>query len=240
MTRRRRRVRVLAVLVAGAATVSGFGCAADNTWALRHLDAEGECIVVFGDSLTAGLRVDPAEAFPALLATDLGVPIVAEGVSGETTAQGLERFDSVVPRHRPFLVVIEFGYNDFTSLMPQDETLRNIEQLVRRVHALPAAAVVISVDVDRIAMPPGETGVGTLLQRIGDRYGRGYRAIARRRGTGLVTGLLNDVVDHPQYMVDPIHPNPAGHALLAARVRRVLRPMLDRMPAAERLRGHAP
>lgn len=214
------RLGAVAVLVAALAL---GGCGGDNRWDLRNLEAPGECVVVFGDSLTAGYGIDPARAFPALLAEDLRIPVVAEGRKGDTTRDALRRFDAAVPKHRPFLVVLEFGGNDFTHRVPQDETFRNMEQLVRRVQQLPAAAVVVAVDVNP----------------MGDTYGDGYRDLARRQGAAVVPGLLNDVIAKPQYMLDPIHPNEMGHPFLAARVTRVLRPILDRMPAARRLRQDA-
>src|SRR5690349_23652614 len=59
-------------------------------------------IVAFGDSLTAGLGLPPSEAFPAqlqksLAAKGLKVEIANAGVSGDTTAAGLERFDWAIP-----------------------------------------------------------------------------------------------------------------------------------------------
>ncbi len=211
---RRRVVPLVASLCLGA------GCGGD-AWDIRQLEAEGDCIVVFGDSLAAGHGIDQAQAFPALLAQQLGVPVVVEATVGDTTRDGLGRFDGAVPRHRPFLVVIELGANDFTHRVPQDETFRNIEQLVYKVHRLPAAAVIVAVD----ATP------------IGDTYGEGYSAIARRLGTGVVTGLLDDVFAHPKYMLDVVHPNAEGHPFLAARVARALKPLLARMPAARRLQA---
>lgn len=174
---------------------------------------------MFGDSLAAGAGIDPASAYPALLQRDFGLPVIALGQNGDTTESGLARFDRDVPPHRPFLVVVELGGNDFTHRVPQSATFRNIEQLVLKVHRLGAVAVVAAVDTSP----------------IGDSYGDGYRDIARRYGAGVVTGLLNDVLAKPRYMVDSIHPNAEGHTFLAARMAAVLRPILERMPTARRL-----
>lgn len=171
---------------------------------------------MFGDSLAAGYGVDPARAYPALLEQRLGAPVVVEGEVGAQTRDSLERFAATVPRHEPFLVVVQLGGNDFTHRVSQDETFRNIEQLVARVQRIGAVAVVVSVDVDL----------------VGDTYGAGYREIAKRQGAAVVTGFLNGILGHPEYQVDPIHPNERGHAVLADRLDRVLRPILDRMPAA--------
>lgn len=200
--------------------VLGGGCAPDPGSLTNLQTAEGRGIVVFGDSLANGYQVDPAQAYPARLERRLGVPVAAEGENGATSADGLASFDTRVPRHDPFLVVLEFGGNDFRHHVPRDQTFANMEALVRRVQRLGAVAVVVAMDVDV----------------FGDSYGRGYRALARRHGAGVVTGLLDDVMMQPKYMVDPIHPNEAGHAFLADRVAAVLEPILARMPAAQRAR----
>lgn len=187
---------------------------------LTNLDSSGQRLVIFGDSLTNGYQIAPNAAFPARLQQELGVPVVAIGYDGATSADGVSRFGTDVPRHNPYLVVIEFGGNDFHYRVPQDETFRNMERLVLQVQRLGAVAVLVAVDVDL----------------MGDSYGAGYAEIARRHGAGVVTGLLNDVMTKPRFMLDPIHPNEAGHAFLAERILDTLRPILKHMPAARRAR----
>ncbi|HXN75268.1 MAG TPA: hypothetical protein VN876_01460, partial [Gemmatimonadaceae bacterium] len=58
-------------------------------------------VLFFGTSLTAGLGLDPAQAFPSLIeqkAQTEGVPIKAvnAGLSGETTAGAVRRIDWVL------------------------------------------------------------------------------------------------------------------------------------------------
>src|SRR5262245_43043733 len=59
-------------------------------------------IVAFGDSLTAGFGLQPPEAFPLKLGQALkekgyDVEVINAGVSGDTTAAGLERLDWAIP-----------------------------------------------------------------------------------------------------------------------------------------------
>ena len=59
-------------------------------------------LVVLGDSLTAGLGLAPGKAFPdrleaALRAKGWDVKVVNAGVSGDTAADGLARYDWAVP-----------------------------------------------------------------------------------------------------------------------------------------------
>ena len=56
----------------------------------------GTRVLALGDSLTAGNGVSPAEAWPALLATHTGWEIVNGGVSGDTSAGGLQRLPGLL------------------------------------------------------------------------------------------------------------------------------------------------
>ena len=73
-------------------------------------------VLFFGTSLTAGLGLDPEQAFPALVekkaaAEGLPIKVVNAGLSGETTAGAARRIDWVL-RTPVDMVVIEGGAND--------------------------------------------------------------------------------------------------------------------------------
>src|SRR5262249_46203483 len=77
----------------------------------------GAPLVIFlGDSITAGLHVEPRDAYPAVVQRALaagGVPfrLVNAGVSGDTSAGGLRRLDWLLKQH-PDVLVLELGGND--------------------------------------------------------------------------------------------------------------------------------
>lgn len=73
-------------------------------------------IVAFGDSLTAGYMLQPNQSFPAQLQMALEarghkVSIVNAGVSGDTTAGGLDRLAWTL-QPVPDAVILELGAND--------------------------------------------------------------------------------------------------------------------------------
>jgi acyl-CoA thioesterase-1 len=73
-------------------------------------------VVALGDSLTAGLGLPPGQGFPetlekALRAKGYDVAISNAGVSGDTAADGLARYDWAVPAGADALIV-ELGAND--------------------------------------------------------------------------------------------------------------------------------
>ena len=73
-------------------------------------------IVAFGDSLTAGYMLQPNQSFPAQLQMALEakghkVSVVNAGVSGDTTAGGLDRLAWAL-QPVPDAVILELGAND--------------------------------------------------------------------------------------------------------------------------------
>ena len=71
-------------------------------------------VVMLGDSLTAGFQLSPEAALPDALSrarADRGVAVqmVNAGVSGDTTADGLNRYDFSVAGSDPDMLVVALG-----------------------------------------------------------------------------------------------------------------------------------
>jgi len=91
-------------------------------------------IAAFGDSLTAGPGVDPAQNYPALLQKQLDATghqyrVVNLGISGDTTGGGLARLSDVLEL-RPRFVIVELGANDGLRGLPVELTRSNLDQIV--------------------------------------------------------------------------------------------------------------
>lgn len=184
-----------------------------------NLGAPGEVVVFFGDSITQGYGVGPEEGFPALVARELGLAnFVNAGIPGDTTAAGLARVERDVLAHRPRLTLVEFGGNDFLRRIPIEETLKNLNAIVKSLIVQGTMVVILEVDVGL----------------MGDPHLQGYRAVAERHGAILVEDILQGILSKPDLKVDHIHPNARGHRLIADRVVKVLRPLLRE---ANRRRG---
>lgn len=96
-------------------------------------------IVAFGDSLTAGYRLAPDQAFPIRLAAKLkaaghDVTVANAGVSGDTTAAGLARIDWAVPDDTD-AVILELGANDALRGLAPAEARKNLEAIITRLKA---------------------------------------------------------------------------------------------------------
>jgi acyl-CoA thioesterase I len=192
----------------------------------------GEPVVLFlGTSLTAGLGLEEAQAYPALIqqridAAGLAFRVVNAGVSGETSAGGLRRIDWLL-REPIAVLVLELGANDALRGQDLGATGRNLQEIIDRTRAAhPNCAVVIA----GMQAPPN----------LGRRYTVAFRdlfpTLARANHAALIPFLLDSVAAIPRLnQADGMHPNAAGDTIVARNVWRVLAPVLHGI--AERAKG---
>jgi acyl-CoA thioesterase-1 len=201
------------------------GAAADRSLAPPQSpipNPQSRLILFLGTSLTAGLGLDPSQAFPALIQKrldSLHLPWRAEnaGVSGETSAGALRRLDWVL-RDAPAILVVETGANDGLRGLDVDTTRANLEAIVRRSRAAhPGIRVVLA----GMEAPPNLGPAYTA------RFRAVFRDVAAREHLALIPFLLAGVggVDSLN-QADGIHPNAAGERLVAGNVWRVLGPLV--------------
>ena len=185
----------------------------DTTTAAEPMDGRG-AIVFLGTSLTAGLGVDPVEAYPELIQAKLdsaGLPYRTQnaGISGETSAGALERLDWVLQQPMDMMVV-ETGANDGLRGLPVEALAANLDSILTRVrrHDSTIALVVVGMEA-----PPN------MGARYADAFRAVYPAAAARHGASLVPFLLDGVggIDSLN-TADGIHPNARGHRILAETV----------------------
>ena len=204
----------------GNAPVSGAAPPGGDTAAVPSV---ADPVVMFvGTSLTAGLGVEPDQAYPALIqqkidSAGLHFRVVNAGVSGETSAGALRRIDWVL-REPVAVLVLETGANDGLRGQDPDSVRANIQAIIDRVHAEQPGARILLVGMN--AMP-------NLGRAYSVRFEGIFPALARTNHLPMVPALLAgvggvDSLNQP----DGIHPTPAGHRRLAANVWQTLLPLL--------------
>ncbi len=174
-------------------------------------------IVTFGDSLTAGVagRSYPDDLQDLLDQHGYAYRVDNQGVSGDTTTDGLARIDNVIAEH-PALVLLEFGGNDGLRGIPVDSTRSNLAQMIERLKAAKIPTVLLG-----ITLPPN----------YGPEYVRPFTSmfpeLARQYHLMLMPFLLLHVYKNPALMQpDGIHPDGEGNRIVAADVFQLIRPML--------------
>ena len=186
--------------------------------------AAGPLIWAFGDSLTAGYGLPPAQGFTSQLQASLrqaGVPATVRngGIAGDTAAQGRARLAWGLRGlgAKPDLVTVELGANDM-------------------LRGLPAAAA--EAQLDTILAELQKRHIRTLLigMKAAPNLGAAYRAafdgmyprLARKYGVKLYPFFLNGVAgDRALIQADGLHPNPRGVAIIVRRIQPWVRSALD-------------
>ena len=206
--------RSLAGLAVGlVALLAGFAALADAA-------PDDRVIVAFGDSLTAGYGVTPAEAYPGRLAARLTAEgyryrIVNAGVSGDTTAGGLRRVDWAL-KLKPAIAIVALGANDGLRGQSTAEMQANLERIVERFQAGGARVLLAGM-----RLPPNYGG-----PYAGD-FERAFAQVARRTAVAFMPFLLDGVGGEPALnQSDGIHPTAEGHRIIAERLWPYLAPLL--------------
>jgi len=183
-------------------------------------------VLYLGDSLTAGygLAGGPRDAYPALIQQkldDAGIPArtVNAGVSGDTSAGGLNRLGWYLDRHRVDVLVLALGANDGLRGLPTDALRRNLETIIDRTReANPDVRVVLAG-----MLIPASMGGGyfTAFQEV-------FPAVAREKDAALVPFLLEGVGGvRAMNQPDGVHPTGEGQRLMAETVWQTLRPVVE-------------
>jgi acyl-CoA thioesterase-1 len=180
-------------------------------------------ILVLGDSLAAGLGVDPSEAYPALLQKKLDTAglnylVINGGVSGDTSAGGVRRIGWFL-RRRIDVLILELGANDGLRGIAPAETQTNLQTIMDAARkTYPNIKIVIA----GMQLPPN------LGREHTDAFEKIFPALADANHAALVPFLLEGVGGKPELNgPDQMHPNAEGHKIVAETVWRVLKLDLD-------------
>jgi acyl-CoA thioesterase I len=166
-------------------------------------------VVAFGDSITAGIGTSGDNDYVSVLSNRTGVAIINAGRSGDTTATALARIDSAVLARDADIVIVFLGGNDLLQGVPVQQRIANITAIVQQIRGDGAAVILVGV------------GSGAL-----DPFDGALPGIASQTSSTLVPAVLDGIFGVQGLMSDLIHPNNAGHAIIADRIEPALRAAL--------------
>jgi acyl-CoA thioesterase-1 len=178
-----------------------------------EVPAEAEFrLVMLGDSITAGYGLPAGEALPdklqaALRANGAKVTIVNAGVSGDTTADALARFDWVLAGEADG-VFIALGGNDLLQGVDPEITEENLRAIIGKAKTRGLAVMLAGMRA------PGNYG-----EDFRSAFDAIYPRLAREEGVALYPFLLDGVGGEAGLnQRDGIHPNPQGVAAIVEKL----------------------
>ncbi|OYY91587.1 MAG: arylesterase [Sphingomonas sp. 28-66-16] len=192
--------------------------------------ARDRLVLAFGDSLTAGYGLGPAQGFTvrleaALRRAGVSARVHNGGVSGDTSAAGRARLGWVLRglKAKPDLVIVELGANDMLRGLSPAQTRANLEAILAELKRQNIPVLLAGMR----AAPNMGRPYATAFEGL-------YPALAKRYGARLYPFFLDGVAAQRGLLqADGMHPNPAG-------VDRIVARMLPTVIAALRQRPGAP
>jgi len=198
--------------------LAAIGCNGDSSPTAPDNDVP--VIVAFGDSLTSGPGLTPAQTYPALLQQKITADgreyrVINAGVTGDTSSEALARFDrALVPESR--ILIIAIGINDGLRGVPIATVERNISSMIERAQTRGIKVLLCGME----APPIG--GLGYTIE-----FHRMFTRLADRYKVPLVPFFLIGIIGNDQLELDDsFHPNAAGHKVITEAIWPYLRPML--------------
>jgi acyl-CoA thioesterase I len=181
-------------------------------------------LVLLGDSLTQGYGLRSDESLPAQLQrlideAGMSIEVRNAGVSGETSAQGLRRFDAATRDTDG--VVIQFGGNDMLQGRSPSAIEADLLELVTRARKRGLWAGLVGMKAPPMAGPQ---------YRIA--FDRIFEDLAQAHSAPLYPFYFEGLVDEraggmrQQYFLDRVHPNAKGVAIVAEGMARWLERVL--------------
>lgn len=171
--------------------------------------AADHVLMLYGDSLMAGLGLSAEAGFAGQLQAALGedVTIVNASVSGDTSADGLARLDWSLAE-RPDAVLLELGANDMLQGLPVDALRENLTAILQRFK-----------DENMPVLMAGMRASPSL----GSDYIRDYEAVFRdlstQFGTAFYPFFLEGVAaDAALNQADGMHPNADGVSIIVRQI----------------------
>ena len=176
-------------------------------------------LLALGDSLTAGLGLDPQDAFPAKLEAALrarghDVTIINAGVSGDIAAQGAARLDWSLTDEVDG-VILELGANDALRGLEPKQTEAALGEILGKLQARKLPVLLAGMRAPPNLGPDYGSAFDAVFPRLAEAYGAVFYPF-----------YLDGVAAVPELnQADGMHPSAAGVDVIVQRI----------TPAAEEL-----
>ena len=198
------------------------------TSATAHAQSTPVKLAILGDSLAAGYGVKPGQSVPARLEAALkaqgrNVTVINHGVSGDTTAGGLDRVDWMLA-DKPDIVMVELGANDALRGLDPAAAERNLDAIIAKLKAAGVTVWLAGMLAPRNFGPEYAQQFDGLYKRLAEKYNVPLYPF-------FLDGVAQDVALN---QADGLHPNPKGVDIIVERLLPFVTKNLDDYAASVR------
>ena len=169
-------------------------------------------IIAIGDSITVGVGASFIDfSYVNRVSDAVDVDIINEGVNGDTSRDVLARLPDIIAQD-PDIAILFIGGNDAIQGVPASNAQENIISIVNQLE---------------------ESGIEVLLLGAQDvpfgiqEYADIYIDIVKQTMVASVPNFFDGILDMPELLSDPIHPNDQGYEVIANRVEPILQKILE-------------
>lgn len=166
-------------------------------------------IICFGDSLTEGIGASNGQTYPYFLQLLTKVPVMNEGIRGNTSKDGLNRIENI-SKYQNAIIIVEFGANDYFQQIPIHETKTNIEKIIDKLNNNGNNIIVVSTEDKQLR---------ELCNML--------KSLAREKNIIFINGILNEIWNDRNLFFDEIHPNSQGYKLVAQKIYKNIKPLIN-------------
>lgn len=166
-------------------------------------------ILILGDSLSAGYGLKAEQNWVNILQQRLNqqypdYTIINASISGDTTANGLNRLPAALKLSQPKIIIIELGANDGLRGLPLGYAKNNLEKIIKASQQQTSQILLLGMKI-----PPN----------YGKKYTQAFAEVfpqlAEQYELALVPFMLEGVSGNPKYIqTDGLHPNAQAQALI--------------------------
>lgn len=191
------------------------------------LNADAPIVVMLGDSLTAGYNLPPGSALPAAVqrqfdANGVVAKVVNAGVSGDTTADGLNRYDFSVGGSHAAMLVVALGANDFLNDLPADQAKKNLAAILDHARKDQIATALLGITIPEGAQHHSMEE---------SAYAKLYPDLAKEYDIPLYPNMLAAIAGKPELLQeDGLHPTAAGVEEMSVGIAAFLAPLVKDLP----------
>ncbi len=176
-------------------------------------------LLILGDSLSAGYGIEQGKNWTDKLQqkmNEINIQLINASISGDTTANGLNRLNTALDEFKPEWVLIELGANDGLRGLSIKHIRHNLEQLIQTCLAAESNVLLMNISI-----PPN----------YGKKYTQAfeniYSDLTHKYSLTSLPFLLKKIALRPEFMQpDGLHPNEKAQQRISDNMWHLLEPVI--------------